>query len=224
MKIEGRFKIIVLATVGGALAGFLVSRSIQVEGAGAARSLFQPLWASMALYAIFGLYWSVAAKNSAPAASSEHWGSTAVHQIIVNASLLLMFIRVPGLQGRWLPVSPFVAPLGIAIQALATLLAFWARRHLGRNWSAEVSAKVDHQLIRSGPYARLRHPIYTAILGMNLGIAIASGEWHALLGFALLPITYARKIMLEEQTMRRLFHAEYDAYRRDSWALIPWVL
>ncbi len=186
--------------------------------------IVQPLWISMALYCFFSLYWTNAAKNSAPVASSEHWTSTVLHQLLLNVSLLLLFIRIPGLTGRWLPVSPALVIAGIAIQAAAIALAIWARRHLGANWSAAVTAKVDHQLIRSGPYKRLRHPIYTAMFGMHIGIAIASGEWHALAGVALLAIAYSRKIRLEEQTLRRVFGGEHDAYRQQSWALIPWVL
>jgi len=224
MKFEGRYKHILIGAGCGAIAGaFVVRSSTAVQGL-RTDNLVQPLWVSMALVVGFSLYWTAAAKNSAPVKSSEHWASTALHQLLINVALLLLFLRIPGLTGRWLPSSPFLAPVGIAIQAGATLLAIWARRHLGRNWSAEVSAKVDHQLIRSGPYKMLRHPIYTAMFGIYSGVAIASGEWHALAGVGLLAIAYSRKIMLEEQTMRRVFGTEYDAYRHDSWALIPWVL
>jgi len=73
--------------------------------------------------------------------------------------------------------------LGVAIQTAFLLLAVWARRHLGRNWSAEVRIAVGHELVRSGPYKYLRHPIYTAVLGMVLGSAVAVNQFHALLGF-----------------------------------------
>ncbi len=224
MKFEGRYKHILIGAGCGAIAGaFVVRSSTAVQGL-RIDNLVQPLWVSMALVVAFSLYWTAAAKNSAPVKSSEHWASTVLHQLLINVALLLLFLRIPGLTGRWLPPSPFLVPVGIAIQAGATLLAIWARRHLGRNWSAEVSTKVDHQLIRSGPYKMLRHPIYTAMFGIYSGVAIASGEWHALAGVGLLAIAYSRKIMLEEQTMRRVFGTEYDAYRHDSWALIPWVL
>jgi protein-S-isoprenylcysteine O-methyltransferase Ste14 len=222
MKFEGRYKYILIAAACGAATGVLLTRSSDV--ANTLPGLVQPLWVSMALFALFTMYWTKVARNSAPVMSAEHWASTALHQILLNSALLLLFLRIPGLRGRWLPASPWFAPIGVTIQAAATLLAIWARRHLGRNWSAEVSAKVDHQLIRSGPYERLRHPIYTAMLGIYISIAIASGEWHALAGVALLAVAYSRKIRLEEQIMLRVFGADYDAYREDSWALIPWVL
>jgi protein-S-isoprenylcysteine O-methyltransferase Ste14 len=206
------------AVIGGIAGWVLVSVPPSVS-----KDLFQPLRPSMALYVLFSLYWTIAARNSAPVKTSEHWASTMFHQVLVAASMLLLFVRVPGLTGRWLPLSPIFLGLGLAIQASATMLAIWARRHLGSNWSAEISAKVDHRLIRSGPYRLLRHPIYTAVFGINIGIAIASGEWHALAGIIVLSLSYWRKIHLEERNLRAVFGIEYEAYRRESWALIPWV-
>jgi protein-S-isoprenylcysteine O-methyltransferase Ste14 len=205
----------------GAVFGALVSTKLKPA---AIKDLVQPLWISFGLYMFFSLYWTVAAKKSAPVKSSEPVASTALHQLVLNASILLLFLRVPGLRGRFLPPDPLLLPIGVAIQAAAVALAIWARRHLGANWSAAVTAKVGHQLIRTGPYRLIRHPIYTAMFGMHIGIAIASGEWHALVGVLLLAIAYSRKIGLEEQTMRQVFGAEYDAYRHNSWALVPWVL
>ncbi len=218
---RGRYKYILLV---GAIAGAFVGFSMGRGELHAARSLVQPLWFSLALYALFGVYWSIAAKNSAPTASAEHWASTAIHQLMINASLLLIFVRIPGLTRRWLPDSFASTAIGIVVQASGIGLAFWARRHLGSNWSAEVSAKIGHQLIQSGPYRRLRHPIYTGVFLIHVGMAIASGESHALLALVVLSIAYARKIQMEEQIMGRTFRDAYDAYRQHSWALIPWVL
>jgi len=63
---------------------------------------------------------------------------------------------------------------------------------------------VDHELVRTGPYRLLRHPIYTAMLGMFLGTAIASSQFHALLGLAILVVAYLRKTRLEDQILPRL--------------------
>ncbi len=113
--------------------------------------------------------------------------------------------------------------MGLFLQALGVLLAIWARRHLGRNWSGEIAIKVDHQLVRSGPYALVRHPIYTALLAMYAGSAVVSGEWHALLGLALAAIAYGRKIQLEETNLLESFGAGYREYCGRTWALLPGV-
>jgi len=138
------------------------------------------------------------------------------------AALLLLIVPVPGLNGWFLPAQfPFLVAVGAIIQAGFLLLAVWARRHLGHNWSAEVRIAVDHELVRTGPYRLLRHPIYTAMLGMFLGTAIASSQFHALLGLAALVIAYLRKTRLEDHILAQAFGADYNAYRRHTWALVP---
>jgi protein-S-isoprenylcysteine O-methyltransferase Ste14 len=107
------------------------------------------------------------------------------------------------------------------LQAAFFLLAWWSRRHLGRNWSGNVRIAEEHELIRSGPYRFVRHPIYTAMLGMALGTTIVSGQYHSLLGLLIVGIAYWRKIRIEEAALGEAFGAEYDEYRRKSWALIP---
>lgn len=104
------------------------------------------------------------------------------------------------------------------------MLGVWARRHLGSHWSGEITIKVDHRLIRSGPYQFVRHPIYTAMLGMFVGTAFVSGQLHALLGLGMAVFAYGRKIRLEEANLQKAFGAEYDAYRRDAGALVPRLL
>ena len=110
---------------------------------------------------------------------------------------------------------------GLAVEAIGLFVAIWARRHLGRNWSGEITIKVDHQLVRSGPYKLLRHPIYTGLLAMYAGIAIVTGEWLGMVGFAMAVFAYWRKIRLEEMDLKVAFGADYEAYRCDTWSLVP---
>ena len=174
------------------------------------------------LWIIFSVYWTVASRNSAPSQSAESKISTAFHQIILNVALLLLFIPVPGLTGWFLPQRfHFLVAVGAIVQAAFFLLAISARRHLGRNWSAEVRIGEGHELVRTGPYRLLRHPIYTAMLGMFLGTAMASSQYHALLGIMVLFVAYLRKTRLEENILRLTFGADYDAYERETWSLVP---
>jgi protein-S-isoprenylcysteine O-methyltransferase Ste14 len=179
---------------------------------------------ALVLWVAFSLYWGIAGRNSARTKSSESKRSTVFHQIALNVALILLFLPVPGLKGWFLPQRlHFLVVVGAAIQAAFILLAIWARRHLGRNWSGAVRIAEGHQLVRTGPYRLLRHPIYTAMLGMFLGTAIASSQYHALLGVAILVVAYLRKTRLEERILRQTFGAEWDAYQRDTWALVPLV-
>lgn len=177
---------------------------------------------AIALWAVFGIYWDAAAKNAAAAKSSESRGSRAVHVFLANAALILELAPIRGL-GRLWPFSLWVMGAGVAVEAIGLYLAIWARRHLGRNWSGEITIKVEHQLIRSGPYRWLRHPIYTGLLMMYAGMVVVTGERLAVVGLAMALIAYWRKIRLEEANMDVAFGADYAAYRRETWALVPGV-
>lgn len=174
------------------------------------------------LWLAFSIYWTVASRNSAPSEKSESKTSTVFHQIVMNVALLLLFIPVPGLTGWFLPRRfYFLVGVGAIVQAAFFLLAVSARRHLGRNWSAEVRIGEGHELVRTGPYRILRHPIYTAMLGMFLGTGIASSQYHALLAVAILVVAYLRKTRLEENIMRETFGVEWDSYQQNTWRLVP---
>ena len=183
--------------------------------------LYWPLWASAAVWAVFSIYWEIAAKNAAQDKDSESSASRGLHVFMTNAALLLLFVPVPGLTRRYLPVPAVFVPIGLSILGCALLLAVWARRHLGRNWSGRITIKVDHELVKSGPYPFVRHPIYTALLAMYAGTALVSGEWHALLGFVLAAVAYWRKIHMEEANLAVAFGPAWGDYRRSTWSLLP---
>jgi protein-S-isoprenylcysteine O-methyltransferase Ste14 len=110
-----------------------------------------------------------------------------------------------------------------ALLAAGLGFAVWARVHLGRNWSGTVSVKEDHELIRSGPYAYVRHPIYTGILAAVLGTAIASGTVRALIGLVIIAAALVRKSHIEERFMRETFPGQYERYSAEVPALIPFL-
>ena len=182
-----------------------------------------PALASFVPWVIFSLYWEIAAKNSAPAVKSETRFSRGIHVVLANAALLLVIFPIPGLKQRFLPELMTIKAAGLIVDYAGLALAIWARRILGRNWSGEITIKADHELVRTGPYDVIRHPIYTALLAMYAGTAIVSGEMHALLGLVVGIIAYLRKTRLEEANLVNAFGAKYDAYRKDTWALVPRV-
>ncbi|MGA3070610.1 MAG: isoprenylcysteine carboxylmethyltransferase family protein [Terracidiphilus sp.] len=180
-----------------------------------------PMWASIAMWCIIEIYWDVARKNAAPASSSESRGSRWLHLLLLSGAQLLILLPVHGLRQRYLPASAIVTATGLTLNTMGLALAIWARRCLGRYWSGEITIKVEHQLVRTGPYRIVRHPIYTALLSLYSGTAIVSGELHALIGLALAILAYLRKIRLEEANLMKAFDADYRDYRRETWALLP---
>jgi protein-S-isoprenylcysteine O-methyltransferase Ste14 len=137
-------------------------------------------------------------------------------------ALILLFWPAPHLRGWFLPQSwHFMVAVGVIIQIAFFAMAIWARVHLGKNWAAEVRIGEGHELVQSGPYRIVRHPIYTAMLGMFVGTALASSQVHALVSIALLFLAYLRKTRLEEEILHGTFGAKFDEYRRQTWSLVP---
>jgi protein-S-isoprenylcysteine O-methyltransferase Ste14 len=180
-----------------------------------------PMIASFVPWVIFSLYWEIAAKNSAPAIKSESRFSRGIHVVLANAALVLIFFPIRSLNQRFLPDNLFIKLAGIALEFAGVAVAIWARRILGRNWSGEITIKEDHELIRTGPYGVVRHPIYTGLLAMYVGTAIASGHMHALAGLAIGILAYLRKVRMEETNLTHAFGEKYGAYRKDTWAIVP---
>jgi protein-S-isoprenylcysteine O-methyltransferase Ste14 len=211
-----------LEAIVGALLGLAVVRYV---GHGFSwRSAPVGMTISFGLWLVFSVYWSIAARQSKPTQMSESVASRQLHVVLVNGALLLLLLPVPGLTRRFLPGSPVLIVVGLVVQTAFLLFAVWARRHLGRNWSGEVRIATEHELIRSGPYKYIRHPIYTAILGMYIGTMLVSGEIHALVALAVVTLAYWRKIRMEEHALDGVFGEAYATYRRESWALVPPLL
>jgi protein-S-isoprenylcysteine O-methyltransferase Ste14 len=225
---KGR-KIILLAAACGAVVGALVARqggrgllnNLPAFAADKALLTHSRLyWTAVVGWVMFSVYWEVAAKGAAATKSSESRASRSIHVFLTNAALIMVLAPIRGL-GRLLPVSALIMSAGLSVEALGLFLAIWARRHLGRNWSGEITIKEQHELVRSGPYRWLRHPIYTGILAMYVGGMLVTGEWLAIAGLAVIAFAYWRKIRLEEANLQTAFGAEYEAYRLQSWALVP---
>lgn len=189
------------------------------------QSIRYPVLASFGLWIAFTVYWSRASVGDSTIAHSESRGSRFMHEILVSTAFLLTFLQifphVPGLAHRFLPPSALVITTGLLLQAAMFIFAIWARFHLGRHWRGVIAILGNHQLIRSGPYRLVRHPIYTAMLGMFVGTAMVSGRLYALLGVVLAAVAYWRKIWVEEHFLRQAFGEEYAEYSRITPALIP---
>jgi protein-S-isoprenylcysteine O-methyltransferase Ste14 len=116
---------------------------------------------------------------------------------------------------------------GYALAALTLAgiaFAWWARIHLGRLWSRWVVRKADHRIIQTGPYAIVRHPIYTGISLTALATATITGTTSACLGAALMILSWYIKARLEERFLREQLSAEaYDAYARCVPMLVPFL-
>ncbi len=124
---------------------------------------------------------------------------------------------------RFVPSTAMVAYIGLALTIAGIAFAIWARFFLGTNWSATPSIKQGHELVRSGPYAIVRHPIYSGLLLGLLGTAIYAGDFRALAAFGIVLIGLKWKSLTEESLMQQQFGAQYMEYRRQVKGIIPFV-
>jgi len=185
------------------------------------RYLFPAMWLAWALY------WWISSRHVKPTARHESFASKLSHiGPLLLAAILLSVPHIPIsiLGENFLPSTWWRFPVAAALTAAGLLIAVWARGYLGTNWSGTVTIKEGHELVTQGPYAIVRHPIYTGLLLAFAGTAIAIGEWRAVLGIAFAAIAFWRKLRLEEQWMCEQFGERYQAYCRRVPTLVPFIL
>jgi protein-S-isoprenylcysteine O-methyltransferase Ste14 len=169
-------------------------------------------------------YWLWAARGAAVTKTSEGYASRLQHVLPLVAGLLLILHGTDHhLLARAWHHSLVLAYTGVAMTAAGLAFMVWGRVHLGRNWSGMVTLKEGHRLIRTGPYAIVRHPLYTGILFAAAGSALAAGTGDALVGFAILVPAFLLKIHKEETLLTREFGDEYLRFKRQVPALVPLV-
>ncbi|HVY69240.1 MAG TPA: isoprenylcysteine carboxylmethyltransferase family protein [Verrucomicrobiae bacterium] len=184
-------------------------------------------WLIPALWGVWGAYWWLASRKTTQTRSAEAPATRLVHLMLIYAAFGLMLapgLRNSPLGGRWLPDTAAVFWIGAGIVTAGLGFAAWARVHLGQYWSGTITLKAGHRLIRTGPYALARHPIYTGFVTGIAGTAVALGEWRGLLGAAFVITAYLRKIRIEERWLTTEFGEEYARYQREVKALVPFLL
>ena len=128
------------------------------------------------------------------------------------------------LNQRILPRNEALEIAGLIATVAGMASAVWARVHLGSNWSSAPMIKEHHQLVRSGPYHWVRHPIYTGLRLSSRGTFLAKGKMRGALGVSLIYLAFVIKSRIEEEFMGRTFGSEYEDYRRSTRGIIPRLL
>jgi protein-S-isoprenylcysteine O-methyltransferase Ste14 len=184
-------------------------------------NLINVIWTSLVLV------WAAGSFKTKRAARTESRVSRGIELAFVLSAYALLFssyASVGPLAIRFVPVSLTIEYVGVAIAFFGAAVAIWARLLLGRNWSAAVTIKENHELIRRGPYAFVRHPIYSGLLLAFAGTAITVGEVRGLVAVILAFIGWRMKSRVEEAFMMAQFGAEYEKYSNEVKALVPFVL
>jgi protein-S-isoprenylcysteine O-methyltransferase Ste14 len=184
-------------------------------------------------WAIFCLYWLVSARSVKSTRQTKGWLAGNWHSIWLLIGGLFLS-NVPFLAKVGVPVSSLTILLiphsivinaGIIVFAVTGLIvAMMARRTLAGNWSGAVAFKENHQLITTGLYHYVRHPIYTGILLLVLGTALSVGTLSAGIGFVIIVLGIGFKLRAEEALLTQHFPKEYPPYKNRTKALIPYIV
>jgi protein-S-isoprenylcysteine O-methyltransferase Ste14 len=176
------------------------------------------------LWVLFAVYWAVSALNSKKTKRRETWAQRLAYVLPLLAALALL--SRPEAHRGWLgahllPFSPAIEWLGVALVAAGIAIAFWARWHLGANWSGTVTLKENHELIRTGPYRSIRHPIYTGILLALLGTAVQIGQVRSFLAFVVAWLCFYFKARREESFLREEFGDRFAEHIGRTGMFLP---
>jgi protein-S-isoprenylcysteine O-methyltransferase Ste14 len=184
------------------------------------KSFFPVVWIA------FLLYWQIKAAGTKTTQRLEPAASRilrALAFLIVIVLLSTTRIPLPWLYFQLWPPGIWPFWIGAAVTVAGLLFAVWARQHLGANWSRAVTIKQDHELITTGPYALVRHPIYTGILAGFLGTAIALSQVRGVVVLVIVFLVFWAKLRMEEQWMRSQFGETYATYAHQTAALVPYL-
>jgi len=184
-------------------------------------NLFLATWIS------YFTYWWLMARDVKSSIRTESSLSRLIRLISIILALLLLWISkfpIPLLNIRFLPHSYLFFWIGFIVTLGGLLFSVWARKYLGKNWSQAVTIKDDHQLITTGPYSLVRHPIYTGLILGFVGTSIAVGEVRGLISDILVSAVLLYKLRLEDKWLIEQFGESYKLYIQKVSALIPFIL
>jgi protein-S-isoprenylcysteine O-methyltransferase Ste14 len=175
-------------------------------------------------WVVFLAYWVIGALKTRRTVSQESFASRYVVLVVEVLGFLLLFndnfefgILGQSVVGR----TYTLAITGVVLTWTGIALALWARWHLGQYWSARITLKENHKLIRTGPYARLRHPIYSGIDLAAIGSALTIDRWRCVLGVVLIVLGYVIKARREESMLTGQFGEEFTEHCRHTGFLFP---
>lgn len=183
-----------------------------------------PIGVAGLLWTLFAVYWMAMSFGRKPARRREGVFGHLFQIVFLGGAFILLYAHGPQqgpLHHRFVPREPWVEDLGVAVVAAGIGFAIWARHHIGKQWSSQVEIREDHELIATGPYATIRHPIYTGILLAMLGTAIILGEWRGLVAVALATFGFWIKARREERFLVEEFGAKYAEHRRRTGFFLP---
>jgi len=184
-----------------------------------------PASAIALLWSIWVVSWLAAAAWADPVQKRAGVQAELRYRFLWLIGMVMLFAPAHNYVGRlrlWMP-SLAEAWICVALVAIGLVFSWWARLHLGRLWSADITAKVDHRVVDSGPYGLVRHPIYTGLLLAVFATMAAKGTVWGVAGAVVLTIGVVVKAKLEESFLRGELGPAYDDYAKRIPMLVPFA-
>ncbi len=167
----------------------------------------------------FWIYW-LAASFGVKAGQTRSTRFVGVRVAVIL--LVLLLVRTRAFKGHTTTKDPWLQGIGLALFLLGLALAIWARLYLGRNWGMPMTQKVDPELVTTGPYRSVRHPIYSGIILAMIGTTIAVSLYWVV-AVVVVGGYFVYSAVTEERLMAALFPNSYPAYKRSTKMLIPFI-
>ena len=170
-------------------------------------------------WAAFVLYWLVAAFSMKR--GRVPWSRELRIRAVIAAAAIVL-IRLGAFRGHGIDTDPWRAGVGLVLFTLGLGFAIWARMHLGRNWGTPMTRKDEPELVTSGPYHLVRHPIYSGILLAGAGTAVAL-SWPWLTAVVLAGSYFLYSAAVEERYLTEQCPDDSPAYKRSTKRLVPFI-
>jgi protein-S-isoprenylcysteine O-methyltransferase Ste14 len=170
------------------------------------------------VWVVFWAYWLLSAIGAKHGSGSPRTRPPGLIIIILG----FVLIRIIG-PGSLAVHSPALGAVGAILFLSGLGLAVWARIYLGRNWGMPMSQKDEPELVTSGPYRLVRHPIYSGVLLAILGTALAT-NLYLLIAVVVIGVYFIYSAKVEEKIMTTSFPNKYPSYKMRTKMLIPFVL
>jgi protein-S-isoprenylcysteine O-methyltransferase Ste14 len=145
---------------------------------------------------------------------------------VVGFFALITFLVMYFLGAAWIDAFSFPLPgwlrwAGFGLGILSVVFWTWTQIHLDTQWSAQLQLRKEHHLVTSGPYARIRHPLYSAMFGWAAALGLLTANWIFVAMAALSIAGTAARVPKEERMMLEAFGDEYKAYMQRTGRFFP---
>jgi protein-S-isoprenylcysteine O-methyltransferase Ste14 len=167
----------------------------------------------------FWLYWLVAAFSMKR--GKVPWSRELRIRALIIV-IVVILVRFGAFRGHGLNTSPWRSALGLGLFAIGLGFAIWARVHIGRNWGTPMTQKSEPELVTSGPYRLVRHPIYSGVLIAGLGTALAL-SWLWIIAVGLAAVYFLHSATVEERYLTGQFPEDYPAYKQSTKMFVPFI-